>query len=244
MKKTVLTLMLAILLAVSMLLSSCDILAGVCPHTDEDGDSVCDLCGASIDETKPACEHKDEDDDDLCDLCKENLSDEKACEHIDENDDDLCDLCGKDFKGGEDNSDTPECSHKDEDDDSKCDICGEEYSDGDEKPTEPADKPETPSCEHRDADDDCKCDECDEDYTDGEDVVAPHVHSFGEWTKYGEVTTTCDEQEIFRVCSGCKETEWSTAGYANHNLTTNVVAPTCKAQGYTEKVCSVCSFSE
>ena len=388
MKKSVLTLMLAILLAVSMLLSSCDILAGVCPHTDEDGDFVCDLCGATIDEIEPTCEHKDE------------------------NDDDLCDLCGKNFKGGEDNSDTTECSHKDEDDDALCDICGEEYSDDDESPEAPlgksdirfgfavnemhrsiisaavlidsdgtvlrvlideidtrlhhprskkdmgddyamfgpygsslaewyqqiahlesvivgknseqiagistkdadvasgctiyiddylltvisaitnasesdkilasADeleftltlwgmgtesnmtysseavvrlggnivfsasygKPETPSCEHRDADDDGKCDECGEDYTDGEDVVAPHEHSFGEWTKYGEVTTTCDEQQIFRVCSGCKETEWSTAGYENHSLTTNIVAPTCTAQGYTEKVCSVCSFSE
>ena len=214
-----------------------------CQHRDIDDNSRCDKCDANYTDGKDVfvpCQHRDADDNGKCDKCNESYSDGKdipdapVCQHRDANDDGECDECGVAYTDGKDIPDTPVCQHRDADDNGECDNCGEAYEDG-------KDIPDAPVCQHRDADDDDECDKCREDYADGTDLEC--AHSFSDWALYGDNTSApCDQKPLYRVCSDCGEIEWKDGGYDNHSFQTVMYKPTCQAQGYDEKTCTVCGF--
>ena len=118
--------------------------------------------------------------------------------------------------------------HKDDNLDYKCDDCGKDI-------------PNAPVCQHRDADDNGKCDKCGADYTDGKDLDC--AHKFGDWKLYGDNTSvSCDQKLLYRVCSACNTIEWKNGGYDNHSFQTVTYDPTCTAQGYDERTCTVCGL--
>ena len=76
------------------------------PHTDEDGDNICDVCKRSL------CEYcEDMDNDHLCDACGKPYT--EFCDDNDFNGDSICDVCGNNF-----------CQHYDDNWDYYCDCCG------------------------------------------------------------------------------------------------------------------------
>lgn len=78
-------------------------------HVDENGDYVCDVCGAELERPEPPhTEHVDENNDHKCDVCGAVLS-----ECADADNDHKCDVCEKVLS---------ECA--DADKDNKCDVCG------------------------------------------------------------------------------------------------------------------------
>ncbi len=143
---------LMILLAAALVLSVCACHTDETPkcttHTDADGDLKCDNCGEDV---LPAeCKiHTDGNNDGKCDKCGETVkTPQPPCvEHIDADEDEKCDNCGADVP----KVTPPECTeHVDADEDEKCDNCG-------------ADVPKVtpPECtEHVDANEDEKCDNC------------------------------------------------------------------------------------
>ena len=87
-------------------------------------------------------------------------------------------------------------------------------------------------------------------FTDGttQTVVMPepetHVHTFGKWTAFTTDDTPCDNRLFFRVCSDCKSIEWKQGEYTDHDWTVVTTPPTCQAQGYDTKTCSICGKVE
>ena len=244
MKRKLLSLFLMLALVFSMTACSMPNLGGtaVCQHRDTNDDNTCDKCNTYYTDGKdipedPICQHRDKDDDSLCDKCDEPYTDGKdipdapVCQHRDADDNGVCDKCYNDYEDGKDIPDAPICQHRDADDDSVCDKCEGNYEDG----------KDIPDCQHRDENDDAKCDKCAEAYEDGIDI--PHVHSGGAWTQYGnDESLTCDEQLLYRICDDCGEIEWKNGGYDNHSFQLVTYKPTCQAQGYDEKTCTVCGF--
>ena len=161
------------------------------------------------------------------------LIEKQQCDHVDKNDNGVCDICLEDYNDGEDIDPQNNCQHRDADDNLICDKCGIDFTDDDECD-------ENGNCIHYDGNNNGICDKCFIMYIEG----AEHKHVFCEWIKYGDqVATTCDQVLFYRVCN-CGDIEWKLGGYENHTLISNVVEPTCTANGYTENVCSVCGFSE
>ena len=86
-------------------------------HVDENGDGICDDCGASA---PTAHVHSDMNADYKCDGCKTDLTPpEHDC--IDKNGDLECDICGEEV-------DPPKHTHADENEDEVCDECGADMS--------------------------------------------------------------------------------------------------------------------
>ena len=86
-------------------------------HIDENGDGICDDCGASA---PTAHVHSDMNADYKCDGCKASLiPPEHDC--IDKNEDLECDICHEDVK-------PPKHTHTDENDDEVCDECEADLS--------------------------------------------------------------------------------------------------------------------
>ena len=86
-------------------------------HIDENGDGICDDCGASA---PTAHVHSDMNADYKCDGCKTALTPpEHDC--VDENEDLECDICGEEV-------DPPKHTHADENEDEVCDECGADMS--------------------------------------------------------------------------------------------------------------------
>ncbi len=87
-------------------------------------------------------------------------------------------------------------------------------------------------------------------FTDGstQTVVMPekeeHVHTFGNWTAFTDSVTPCEERLFFRVCSTCNEVAWKQGTYDDHAWDSVTTAPTCQAQGYDTKTCTVCGKVE
>ena len=85
-------------------------------------------------------------------------------------------------------------------------------------------------------------------FTDGttQTVVMPepetHVHTFGDWTQYSEPDAA--NQVFFRVCLTCSQIEWKLGSHTAHNWTVVTTPPTCQAQGYDTKTCSICGKVE
>ncbi|MBO5457753.1 MAG: leucine-rich repeat protein [Clostridia bacterium] len=85
-------------------------------------------------------------------------------------------------------------------------------------------------------------------FTDGttQTVVMPepetHVHTFGDWTQYSDPDAA--NQVLFRVCLTCSQIEWKLSSHTAHNWTVVTTPPTCQAQGYDTKTCSICGKVE
>ena len=85
-----------------------------------------------------------------------------------------------------------------------------------------------------------KCSRCGDSYKDT--YTAKTAHSWSKWTTTKAATCTADGEQT-RTCSVCKKTETKTLTKLGHNYVKTVVAPTCKAQGYTLHKCSRCGDS-
>ena len=109
-----------IAIIISVLLTSCDLLAQICEHKDADCNGLCDVCALELD----SC-HSDSDEDGACDRCGDcithtDVDKDGDCDHCDEclthvdlNCDGKCDKCA-----------TPiELSHTDANSDGLCDKC-------------------------------------------------------------------------------------------------------------------------
>ena len=85
-------------------------------------------------------------------------------------------------------------------------------------------------------------------YTDGttQTVVIPqtHVHSFGEWVAFTTDDVPCENRLFFHTCSTCNAIEWKQGAYTDHNWEVVTTAPTCQAQGYDTKTCTICGKVE
>ena len=85
-------------------------------------------------------------------------------------------------------------------------------------------------------------------YTDGttQTVAAPnkHVHTFGDWVNYTTDNVSCENRLFYRVCSSCNGIEWKQGAYSDHNWDVVTTQPTCQAQGYDTKTCSICGTVE
>ncbi|MBQ7323592.1 MAG: leucine-rich repeat domain-containing protein, partial [Clostridia bacterium] len=68
-----------------------------------------------------------------------------------------------------------------------------------------------------------------------------HVHTFGDWTQYSEPNAT--NQVLFRICLTCQEMEWKLVSHT-HNWNIVTTAPTCQAQGFDTKTCTICGVME
>ncbi len=240
MKKRLLTLALALMLAMASLamLASCDLsgLTGgggtTCTsHKDEnkdhkcdtcekvlttcadtDKDHKCDLCGKALSECK------DEDGDHACDLCEKTLG---ACE--DKNNDHKCDICEEVLTACADTDNDHKCDTCDEtltqcadgDTDGRCDICGEAMG-GQTPPHTCAD---TDPKDH-------KCDVCDKklsEHTDqNNDHRCDHCHNRATYCADAdndhacdictEVKTSCMDGDNNGVCDICGEAVTVTEG--------------------------------
>ena len=67
-----------------------------------------------------------------------------------------------------------------------------------------------------------------------------HVHSFGKWTNFTDGDVVCEDKLFFRTCSTCNEIEWKQGVYEDHDWNIVTTAPTCQAQGYDTKTCTIC----
>ena len=118
--KRILLLFLSLILAFGICLAatSCGDEPTECTeHIDENGDGICDDCGASA---PTAHVHSDMNADYKCDGCKTDLTPpEHDC--VDENEDLECDICGEEV-------DPPKHTHADENEDEVCDECGADMS--------------------------------------------------------------------------------------------------------------------
>ena len=85
-----------------------------------------------------------------------------------------------------------------------------------------------------------KCSRCGDSYKDT--YTAKTAHTWSKWTTTKAATCTADGEQT-RTCSVCKKTETKTLSKLGHNYVKTVVAPTCKAQGYTLHKCSRCGDS-
>ena len=85
-----------------------------------------------------------------------------------------------------------------------------------------------------------KCSRCGDSYKDT--YTAKTAHTWSKWTTTKAATCTSDGEQT-RTCSVCKKTETKTLTKLGHNYVKTVVAPTCKAQGYTLHKCSRCGDS-
>ncbi|MGN1060563.1 MAG: leucine-rich repeat domain-containing protein, partial [Candidatus Coproplasma sp.] len=71
-----------------------------------------------------------------------------------------------------------------------------------------------------------------------------HVHTFGNWTAFTDADTPCENRLFFHVCFDCKIVEWKQGEYSDHSWTVVTTPPTCQAQGYDTKTCTVCGKVE
>lgn len=143
--------LLALLLAMMMVLSSCEFSLEMISQYLPEGWFATEPQQTEPTPTQPTpsdpvcTEHIDADGDEKCDVCGADVPAPQppVCEeHKDEDGDEKCDVCGADVP-------KPECTeHVDSDGDEKCDVCG-------------ADVPK-PECSHADANVDYTCDKCGE----------------------------------------------------------------------------------
>ena len=237
MKKRLLTLALALMLAMASLamLASCDLsgLTGgggtTCTsHKDEnkdhkcdtcekvlttcadtDKDHKCDLCGKALSECK------DEDGDHACDLCEKTLG---TCE--DKNNDHKCDICEEVLTACADTDNDHKCDTCDEtlsqcadgDTDGRCDICGEAmipaHTCEDSYPKDhKCDVCDKKLSEHTDQNNDHRCDHCYNRATYCADADNDHACDI-----CTEVKTSCMDGDNNGVCDICGETVTVTEG--------------------------------
>lgn len=87
-------------------------------------------------------------------------------------------------------------------------------------------------------------------YTDGKvEIVempkkAEHAHEFEDWVNFTDDNTLCDQRLYFRVCSTCKGLEWKQGSYEDHDWDIVTTEPTCQAQGFDTKTCTICGKVE
>ncbi|MBQ7368284.1 MAG: leucine-rich repeat protein [Clostridia bacterium] len=77
-------------------------------------------------------------------------------------------------------------------------------------------------------------------------IIMPdkHVHTFGEWTNFSADEVPCERRLFYRVCLSCPSVEWKQGTNNDHTWHTVTTAPTCQAQGYDTKTCSICGKVE
>ena len=77
-------------------------------------------------------------------------------------------------------------------------------------------------------------------------VEAPkqHEHTFGSWTAFTSDDAPCESRLFFRVCDDCHSIEWKQGSYDDHAWDIVTTPPTCKAQGYDTKNCTICGKVE
>ena len=68
-----------------------------------------------------------------------------------------------------------------------------------------------------------------------------HVHVFDAWETVTEASCSA-EGSMTRKCRECGEIEELISQKLDHTLKSDVIAPTCDAQGYTHYICEVCSY--
>ncbi len=66
-----------------------------------------------------------------------------------------------------------------------------------------------------------------------------HQHTLGAWNDYNG-----NSEMQFAICTNCKEIVWQFGSCQTHTFTTVTTPPTCVAQGYDTKTCSVCGLVE
>lgn len=71
-----------------------------------------------------------------------------------------------------------------------------------------------------------------------------HVHSFGDWTAFTAEDVPCESRLFFRTCATCNTIEWKQGNYEDHDWETVTTEPTCQAQGYDTKTCTICGKVE
>lgn len=70
-------------------------------HVDADGNSACDVCGATITVNPPVCtEHVDADNNSACDVCGTTITvtPPTCTEHVDADENYICDVCGDELE--------------------------------------------------------------------------------------------------------------------------------------------------
>ena len=78
-----------------------------------------------------------------------------------------------------------------------------------------------------------------------ESLLSKHEHKFGEWVNYrGNEAVYCEQRLFYRICTECCVLEWKSGAYDNHVFTTVTTPPTCTAEGYDTKTCTICGFVE
>lgn len=77
-------------------------------------------------------------------------------------------------------------------------------------------------------------------------IIMPdkHVHTFGEWASFSADETPCESRLFNRVCLSCNSVEWKQGTYEDHTWSVITTSPTCQAQGYDTKTCSICGKVE
>ena len=85
-------------------------------------------------------------------------------------------------------------------------------------------------------------------FTDGttQTVAMPekHVHTFGDWVAFTTEEVSCENRLFFRACATCNTIEWKHGTKNDHDWTTQTIKPTCQAQGYDKKTCTICDKVE
>ena len=72
-----------------------------------------------------------------------------------------------------------------------------------------------------------------------------HIHAWGEWVAYaGNNGVFCENVPFYRICTSCNTIEWKNGAYENHTFKIVTTPPTCTAQGYDTKTCTICGLIE
>ena len=69
-------------------------------------------------------------------------------------------------------------------------------------------------------------------------------HAYGEWIVYGGDGLDCSERMFYRECGVCGDISWTKGNEDFHKWINRTVEPTCTAEGYDHKTCSVCGKEE
>ncbi len=84
------------------------------------------------------------------------------------------------------------------------------------------------------------CNRCGDTYQDN--YVDALGHSYGAWEP--EKEAGCEEDGLeFRICAACGSRETRPVAAHGHSYYTQVIAPDCDSQGYTEHICYICGGS-
>lgn len=72
-----------------------------------------------------------------------------------------------------------------------------------------------------------------------------HKHNYGAWVKVSEDSNaTCEESSFCRTCSTCNNIEFKKGSFNDHQFETVTTPPTCVADGYDTRICSLCGKAE